>query len=143
MQGLIACHLQGQARRFIYKYSMHELSRGRERGERRRRRWLCGDDDKGMYEKGLIDSMYSESPCQQRHGPDLQGAKNGACYMESIGFSRRCVLVALANKVWVIHMSSSIWIGARREGELGCKEKRFDRKAARAAEDGLEARRAG
>lgn len=63
-----------------------------------------------MYEKGLIDPMYSKSPSQQRRGPDLQGGKNGVCYMESTGFLRWCVLVAWANKAWVIHMSSVIWI---------------------------------
>ena len=33
-------------------------------------------------------------------------------------------------------------IGARREAELGCKEKRFERPTSKAAEDGLEAKRA-
>jgi len=49
--------------------------RGRAGGKRgrRRRRWPRGDNDKGMDEKGLIDPMYSKSPSQQRHGPDLQG----------------------------------------------------------------------
>ena len=38
-------------------------------------------------------------------------------------------------------VSSSVRIGARREGELGCKGTRFDHKAS-VAEDGLEAGRA-
>ena len=48
--------------------------------------------------------------------------------------------MVLADEAWAIRVSSAI--GCVERGKLGCKGKVFDCKAARAAEDGLEARRA-
>jgi hypothetical protein len=83
--------------------------------------------------KGLIKSIHCNIPSQHRRSPNLRRVVHDVDRRE---FSRS------ADVSWVIRVSSAARIGAVREGKFGCEGKRFDRKASRAAEDGLEARRA-
>lgn len=41
---------------------------------------------RNVQREGLINTVYTQSPSQQRHGPNLQGAMHDMCNVEQWGF---------------------------------------------------------
>jgi len=93
---------------------------------------LIRKDKQRNVRKGLINSI---------HGNNVDVVQTGegqctSCVMWNDRLSRRCALAALASEAWAIRVSSTVRIGARREGEIGHEGKRIDHVATRVDEEG-------